>query len=53
MTGTLLIMLLFGVGCALIALHRGLPAAGWFFTGLLLGPLALLGVIFAKPTKSL
>ncbi len=45
----LVIWALFGIATAIVASNKGLNAVGWFFGGVILGPLGLILVLVIKP----
>lgn len=38
----------FGLACGLLAVGRNRSAVGWFFTGLVIGPIALVSLVIRQ-----
>lgn len=52
--GLLIVWLLLGIACAVIATNKGRSGAGWFVLGFLLGPFALiLALVVSKNQEAL
>jgi hypothetical protein len=49
--GLVLIWLLFGIACAMVASNKGRSSGGWFVLGILLGPFGLLFVLIASDLR--
>ena len=49
--GLLIIWLLFGGGCSIIAINKGRSAGGWFILGFLFGPFALIAALVVSKNQ--
>jgi hypothetical protein len=49
--GLVLIWLLFGIACAIVASGKGRSSGGWFLLGILLGPFGILFALIASDLK--